>query len=64
MVGGLILAAVGGPDGWRWVFYVNVPIGVVALVLAARLAAADAAWRARDVHLDLVGVAAARRAAS
>jgi EmrB/QacA subfamily drug resistance transporter len=37
IVGGLILALVQGPDGWRWIFYVNVPIGVVALLLAARL---------------------------
>jgi EmrB/QacA subfamily drug resistance transporter len=37
VIGGLILAAFGDQEGWRWVFYVNVPIGVVALVLAARL---------------------------
>jgi EmrB/QacA subfamily drug resistance transporter len=37
VVGGLILALAQGPDGWRWIFYVNVPIGVVALLLAARL---------------------------
>lgn len=36
VLGGLILAAAGEPDGWRWVFFVNVPIGLVALV-AARL---------------------------
>ncbi|HEV8174886.1 MAG TPA: MFS transporter, partial [Actinoplanes sp.] len=35
VVGGLILTAVSGPDAWRWLFYVNVPIGLVALVLAA-----------------------------
>ena len=22
---------------WRWIFYVNVPVGIVALVLAARM---------------------------
>ena len=37
VIGGLILAAFAGPDGWRWVFYVNLPIGLVALALAARL---------------------------
>ncbi|MGH3802141.1 MAG: MFS transporter, partial [Pseudonocardiaceae bacterium] len=37
VLGGLILTAAGGPEGWRWIFYVNVPIGLVALVAAARL---------------------------
>jgi EmrB/QacA subfamily drug resistance transporter len=56
VIGGLILAAFAGPDGWRWVFYVNLPIGLVALALAARLVPATtraAGWR--GVHLDLVG---------
>jgi EmrB/QacA subfamily drug resistance transporter len=55
VVGGLILAAFPGPDGWRWVFYVNVPIGLLALVLAARLVPSATAGGPRRTHLDLVG---------
>jgi EmrB/QacA subfamily drug resistance transporter len=55
VLGGLILALAGGPGGWRWIFFVNVPIGVVALVLAARLLPRGATGRRG--HIDLVGVA-------
>jgi EmrB/QacA subfamily drug resistance transporter len=55
VVGGLILAAFTGPDGWRWVFYVNLPIGLLALLLAARLVPSTAPGARRRVHLDLVG---------
>jgi MFS family permease len=55
VIGGLILAVITGPDGWRWVFYVNVPIGLVALVLAARLVPSTRVGGWRDTHLDLVG---------
>lgn len=37
VLGGLILTAASGSEGWRWIFFVNVPIGVIALVAAARL---------------------------
>jgi len=37
VLGGAIIALAGEDDGWRWIFYVNVPVGVVALVLARRL---------------------------
>jgi EmrB/QacA subfamily drug resistance transporter len=37
VLGGLVLALAGNADGWRWIFYVNVPIGVVVLLLAVRL---------------------------
>ena len=55
VAGGLIIALVGGPDAWRWVFYVNVPIGLVALLLTARLVPAGSGGRLRDTHLDVVG---------
>jgi EmrB/QacA subfamily drug resistance transporter len=35
IIGGLLIQAFGDTDGWRFVFYVNLPIGVMALVLAA-----------------------------
>lgn len=37
ILGGLIIAAFGAEQGWRYIFLVNVPIGVVALVFIARL---------------------------
>ncbi|MCW2705840.1 MAG: transporter [Blastococcus sp.] len=55
VVGGVILNLAGSQDGWRWVFYVNVPVGLVALVLAARLVPATSTAGARGTHLDLVG---------
>jgi EmrB/QacA subfamily drug resistance transporter len=55
VIGGLILAAVSGPDAWRWVFYVNVPIGLLALGLAARLVPAPPPDARRRADLDLAG---------
>ncbi|HEV2638223.1 MAG TPA: MFS transporter [Actinocrinis sp.] len=37
LLGGLLIQLFGVQDGWRWVFYVNLPIGVAALPLAYRL---------------------------
>ncbi|MBG0740834.1 DHA2 family efflux MFS transporter permease subunit [Paeniglutamicibacter antarcticus] len=34
IIGGLLIQAFGDTDGWRFVFYVNLPIGLTALVLA------------------------------
>ncbi|MBT2411273.1 MFS transporter [Streptomyces sp. ISL-12] len=55
VVGGVILALADGPDGWRWIFYVNVPVGLVALVLGWRLLPRVAPGRRG--RLDPVGVA-------
>jgi EmrB/QacA subfamily drug resistance transporter len=51
VVGGLIVDSV----SWRWIFYVNVPIAIFALALAARLLKADAG-RADAGRLDWVGL--------
>ncbi|MFI9650745.1 MFS transporter [Streptomyces sp. NPDC052040] len=37
ITGGVILALASGADGWRWIFYVNVPIGILAVLLGRRL---------------------------
>jgi EmrB/QacA subfamily drug resistance transporter len=34
VVGGLLIQAIGEKTGWRYIFYVNIPIGVIALVAA------------------------------
>lgn len=53
VLGGLILAAAPGEDGWRWIFYVNVPVGALALVLALRFLPRDE--RSGRLQLDPVG---------
>lgn len=53
VVGGVIVHAAGA-DGWRWIFGVNVPIGLVALVFIIRLIPGRPPGRV-DVRLDLVG---------
>jgi EmrB/QacA subfamily drug resistance transporter len=49
-LGGLILDSV----SWRWIFYVNVPIGVVAVIAALRVLPTVA--RERTESLDYVGL--------
>lgn len=55
VTGGLILALAHGSQGWRWIFYVNVPVGAVALLLGIRLLPRVAPGRRE--RLDLPGVA-------
>ena len=56
VLGGIILSTVPGDDAWRWIFLVNVPVGLLALPLAARVVPGDLPTRRRE-PLDLVGVA-------
>jgi EmrB/QacA subfamily drug resistance transporter len=62
LLGGLLIQAFGTQEGWRWVFYVNLPIGLAALPLAYRLlpppprAADDGGRGRRRGDLDPLGV--------
>jgi len=57
VLGGVILAVFGDPGGWRWVFYVNVPIGALAFVLAMKLLPkAPGLQRKLREEIDFVGV--------
>jgi EmrB/QacA subfamily drug resistance transporter len=63
VLGGLLIAAFGEEDGWRAIFLVNVPIGLVALVFVARLVPGrdgpgpDGPGRGAADRIDLVGAA-------
>jgi EmrB/QacA subfamily drug resistance transporter len=37
VVGGLLIQAIGEETGWRWIFVVNLPVGIIALIAAALL---------------------------
>jgi EmrB/QacA subfamily drug resistance transporter len=54
ITGGVILALASGPQGWRWIFYVNVPIGVLAVLLGRRLL--PRTRRSGRGHLDVPGI--------
>ncbi|MGI5232081.1 DHA2 family efflux MFS transporter permease subunit [Actinoallomurus sp. CA-142502] len=55
ILGGALISLAGAQDGWRWVFYVNIPVGLVALPLAWRLLPPPGEGRRRE-SLDPVGV--------
>jgi EmrB/QacA subfamily drug resistance transporter len=56
LLGGLIIGGLGVEDGWRWIFFVNLPVGVAAVLLALRWIPADSADARRRESLDPVGV--------
>lgn len=54
LLAGLIFQAAGPETGWRWVFYLSVPVVLVALVVGLRVLPPDLPGRAH--RIDLVGV--------
>jgi len=60
LLGGVIIAAAGSAEGWRWVFLVNIPVVAALLPFAWRLVPGPARGPAgaprRARRLDLVGL--------
>ncbi|HET9102647.1 MAG TPA: MDR family MFS transporter [Solirubrobacteraceae bacterium] len=54
-LGGLLLQSV----GWQWIFLINLPVGILALVLGLRLLPHDEASSEHAGKLDLIGLALA-----
>jgi EmrB/QacA subfamily drug resistance transporter len=54
IVGGLLIQAIGLETGWRWIFIVNIPIGVITLIGAAVLLPAGA--EGKKLSADIVGL--------
>ena len=56
VIGGLIIGAAGADNGWRYLFLVNIPIGLLAMLGVARLVPARLPTAARaDTRIDVVG---------
>ncbi|MDQ4138299.1 MAG: MFS transporter [Actinomycetota bacterium] len=54
---GGFLIGVGGPDdGWRWLFWMNIPLGIAALVFALKLLPSIQAHEEAGKDLDLIGI--------
>lgn len=56
VIGGLLIQILGPDQGWRWMFFMNVPIGVLAILGAFRYLPDDRAARTgRRADLDPAG---------
>ncbi|NII42540.1 EmrB/QacA subfamily drug resistance transporter [Curtobacterium flaccumfaciens] len=57
LIGGLLITAFGTENGWRFVFFVNLPVGLVTILLAFRyLPAPSGAERGKKHDFDPVGI--------
>lgn len=57
LLGGVLLAMGGAAHGWRWIFFVNLPVGILAAILGWRLIPSRPGRRSAGDRLDPVGVA-------
>jgi EmrB/QacA subfamily drug resistance transporter len=55
VIGGFILGVAGEPDGWRWVFLVNLPFGLLTIVLALLLVP-KTPRRTTSADIDYAGI--------
>lgn len=55
-LGGLAIAIGGPEDGWRGIFWMNVPLALIAIAFAARLLPGRPVGETRRISLDPVGV--------
>lgn len=58
ILGGALIAVFGAEHGWRYIFGINVPIGLVAMIFVWRLVpgrTAEAGRTAAERHIDVVG---------
>lgn len=55
-LGGLLIAIGGEVDGWRLMFWMNVPLGILALLFAIRLLPAYQQHERAKTELDIVGI--------
>jgi EmrB/QacA subfamily drug resistance transporter len=56
LLGGLLIQIFGAAEGWRWIFYINVPIGIAAIVLGFRWIPKRPREQRERESLDPIGV--------
>ncbi|WP_214102624.1 MFS transporter [Acrocarpospora catenulata] len=56
LLSGSVIAFAGAEHGWRWLFLINVPMGLAALVAVLRLVPRKPAELRRRVRIDLPGM--------
>ncbi|MFT4122857.1 MAG: MFS transporter [Microbacteriaceae bacterium] len=54
LIGGLLIEALGDENGWRWIFAVNIPIGVVGVIAA--IVVIPAVRAGEDAATDILGL--------